>query len=330
MSRYLIEKGYSVSGIDLGYFEHGVMHPISDPTKAQKNAALISKEDLKGFDAVIQLAGISNDPIDKIDPQIFYQTCIDYTLKIASMCRDLGIKFIFPSSCSVYGESTERIDEESLVSPKTHYSRSKILIEEGLKKLSGTDFSPIALRLATVFGFSPRIRFDVVINMLAGMAIAKQKIILNSNGQAWRPHLFIDDACLAFEKCLQWDYKEPDLMILNVGRNDNNWKIIDVARCISEEVENIPVTFLSSEVDEGNGLIIDRKINDGVDVRNYQVSFDKIENTLPNFRCEVSVKDGIIDLLEKLETYKLNEIKFSQREFYRLQQMEFLSSIGRL
>lgn len=326
---YLTNIGYDVSGIDIGYFEHGVVHPINDYTIAKKGAQFITKNELRGFDAVIQLAGISNDPVDKLDPDLFYKTCVTYTAQIASYCRDLGIKFIFPSSCSVYGISEDNLDETSAVDPKTHYSKSKIDIEKELQLLSGPDFSPFALRLATVFGPSPRIRFDVVINMLSGMAAAKDQIILNSNGQAWRPHLFIEDACHAMERCLQWDYNEPELMILNVGRNDNNWKIIDVAQYLSKQFTNVPVSFLQQS-DAQDSLISDRKITDGIDVRNYQVAFDKIHKILPGFECKNSVPQGIEKLISWLKDYQINEAKFSQREFYRLQQMEFLHAIDAL
>lgn len=326
---YLDELGYDVSGIDVGYFANGVMHPINDFTIQKKNAHLITKNDINGFDAVIQLAGISNDPVNTLDPDLFYKTCVDYTIEIAKFCRELGIKFIFPSSCSVYGVSVDNLDETSEVAPKTHYSQSKIDIENGLKRLSGNDFSPIALRLATVFGPSPRIRFDVVINMLTGMAVSKNQITLNSNGQAWRPHLYIDDVCHAMERCLSWDYATPELMVMNVGRNDNNWKIIDVAQYLSDQFTDVPVSFLDKSAKD-SALIADRKISDGVDVRNYQVSFDKIHSTLPGFSCKTSVGEGINKLIEWLKQYQLDVAKFSQRDFYRLQQMEFLNTIGAL
>jgi nucleoside-diphosphate-sugar epimerase len=152
------------------------------------------------------------------------------------MCKKLGIRYIFPSSCSLYGIGEVALDEESPTNPQTPYSLNKLQIEQDLAALADKTFSPIALRLATVFGISPRIRFDVVINMLCGMAVAQKQVVLNSDGQAWRPHLEIQDACEAFRCCIEWNYQDGKLMVLNVGRNDNNWKILDVARLIKSKV----------------------------------------------------------------------------------------------
>ena len=320
---YLAAVGYEVGGIDLGYFQSGQIHPCDDHTISKKSAADITTEDIRGFDVVIQLAGLSNDPIGTFDPEKFYQPTVEYTLKIAAICRDLGARFIFPSSCSVYGFSEKLLNEQSQVNPKTFYSQNKIDIENGLQELSSSQFSPIALRFATIFGPSPRIRFDVVINMLVGMATSKNEIVLNSNGLAWRPHLYIDDACSAIRSCIDWDYNGPDLMTLNVGRDDNNWQILAVAKYISERFGHIPIRFLSPDTKKDD-LVVDRKITDGVDKRNYQVSFAKIESTLPSFRCQTSVKEGINELILWFEKYEIDLTKFSQREFYRLQQMEFL------
>jgi len=227
----------------------------------------------------------------------------------------------------------DALDEEGVVSPQTPYSLNKIQIETDLAEISDKDFSPIALRLATVFGFSPRIRFDVVINMLCGMAITDKKVVLNSNGQAWRPHLYIDDVCEAFRCCIEWNYNDGKLMILNVGRNDNNLKILDVAKIIQQSVPGCTLSFLGqgeNADDEQTDLIKDRKINDGVDKRNYRVAFDKIHATLPGFEAKWTVEVGIHQLLKDLGDAKLTKSLFTQRDFYRLQQIEHLFKSGKL
>ena len=173
-------------------------------------------------------------------------------------------------------------------------------IEQGLNEIADASFSPIALRLATVFGSSPRIRFDVVINMLCGMAIAKKKVVLNSDGQAWRPHLYIEDVCEAFRCCIEWDYNEGRLMTLNVGHEDNNCKILDVARIIQSKVKGCEMNFLGqSDVEDIDDLVKDRKIKDGEDKRTYRVSFDRIHKTLPGFKMLLAPLSTLLTLLKK-------------------------------
>jgi nucleoside-diphosphate-sugar epimerase len=272
---------------------------------------------------LILLAGISNDPFGNLTTELIYDPTRKYAKRIASICKRNKIKFIFPSSCSVYGLGADyAIDETGPTTPQTPYSLNKLQIEEDLKQLSDNSFSPIALRLATVYGMSPRIRFDLVINMLCGMAIAEKKIKLNSNGLAWRPHLYIEDVCEAFRCCIEWGYNGGELMILNVGHEMNNKRIIDVAGIISE-LTNLDVEFLHSNQDETD-LFKDSKINNGVDNRNYQVNFDKIAKTLPGFKINWSVENGIEQLMKDLSFSKLCSQKFKTRNFYRLQQLTYL------
>ena len=183
------------------------------------------------------------------------------------------------------------MNEDGPANPQTGYSLNKLQIEQGLAELAGPNFSPIALRLATVFGCSPRIRFDVVINMLSGMAVSQGKVILNSNGQAWRPHLYIEDVCEAFRCCVEWDYDGEELLVLNVGRNDNNWRIIDIAKKIQQEIDGCKLEFLSQKSTEQDELVKDRKIQDGVDKRTYQVNFDRIHQHYQAFMLSGVLKE---------------------------------------
>lgn len=332
MTDYFQQYGYQCTGADMGFFAEGFLTEPKPVTMLAKEARTISETDIDGYDVVIQLAGISNDPFGNLRPELIYDPTREYALRIAKICKKLGVRYIFPSSCSVYGlGGNGLLDETGPISPQTGYSLNKIQIEEDLASISDKDFSPIALRLATVFGFSPRIRFDVVINMLCGMAVSEKRVILNSNGEAWRPHLYIDDVCEAFRCCVEWDYNAGNLMILNVGRNDNNLRILDVARLIQNLEPGCSLSFLGQGDDTTvDDLVKDRKINDGVDKRNYQVSFDKITKVLPGFQAKWSVAAGIEQLLKDLHDSGLDKPKFKQREFYRLQQIEFLFNGGRL
>ena len=325
LTDYLQEKGYDCTGADIGFFKYGVFYYPKTVRFLNKSAYEITKNDLKGQDVVIQLAGISNDPFSNLDPNSIYDPTRDYSRQIAIFCKELGVRYIFPSSCSVYGIGEEHLDEDGPTKPQTAYSLNKLQIEEDLTLLSDKDFSPIALRLATVFGNSPRIRFDVVVNMLCGMAVSQKKIILNSNGKSWRPHLYIDDVCEAFRCCIDWDYDEGKLMIMNLGRNDNNWRIIDVARLIQQEVKGCELEFINQKTNNKiDDLVIDRKTQDGVDKRTYRVNFDRIERLLPNFEAKWDVKSGVRQLIKDLKSLFLDEVKFKQRDFYRLQQIEYL------
>ena len=322
---YLFECGYECAGSDLGYFQYGVLYNPKVIRNLGKSAEHITPNDIKNYHVVIQLAGISNDPFGELNPKKIYDPTRKYALKIAEACKKMGVRYIFPSSCSVYGIGGTILDEDGPVNPQTPYSLNKVQIEEGLGEIADKNFSPIALRLATVFGCSPRIRFDVVINMLCGMAVAEKKLLLNSNGEAWRPHLHIEDVCEAFKCCIEWDYNGGKLLKLNVGRNDNNWKIIDIARYIQSEIKDCKLECLKQKGNKTEyELIKDRKIQDGVDKRTYQVNFDRIHRKLPNFQAKWDVKSGIKQLLSELKKWKLDNVKYKQREFYRLQQIEHL------
>jgi nucleoside-diphosphate-sugar epimerase len=324
LTNYLQEYGYQCVGADVGFFRYGVLYPPKDVSMINKEARTLTEKDIESFDVVLLLAGISNDPFGNLSSEAIYDPTREYAVRIAKMCKKLGVRYIFPSSCSVYGIGDKLSDEDSPTNPQTPYSLNKVQIEADLTEIADSSFSPIALRLATVFGASPRMRFDVVINMLCGMAVAQKKVVLNSDGQAWRPHLHIDDVCEAFRCCIEWDYNEGRLMIFNVGQNDNNWKILDLAKLIQAKVQGCELKFLGKTEEDADDLVKDRKIQDGVDKRTYQVSFDRIHEILPGYQTRWNVEAGVEKLLEELERWKLNETKFKQRDFYRLQQIEHL------
>jgi nucleoside-diphosphate-sugar epimerase len=325
LSDYLFANGYDCTGLDTGFFQYGVLYRPKKLDMLEKDARTISEHDLEGYDVVVQLAAVANDPFENLPIEAIYDPVRKYTIDIARLCKKLGVRYLFPSSCAVYGIGQGELDEDGPTNPQSPYSINKLQVEQDLTRLADASFSPIALRLATVFGTSPRIRFDVVINMLCGMAVTQREVVLNSDGQAWRPHLDIEDACEAFRCCIDWDYDGGSLLVLNVGRNDNNWKIIDLARLIQLKVDGCELRYLNASSDDGaNDLVKDRNILDGVDKRTYQVRFDRIAETLPGFVAQWDVARGIDRLLSELKLWCLNEGKFKQRDFYRLQQMEFL------
>ena len=332
LTGYLNENGYDVVGFDTGFFKDQLLYQPMATETLLRDARTITEDDLKNIDVVVHLAGISNDPVGKLDAAMVYDPTRVYTSKIAKICKKIGVKFIFASSCSVYGlGEDELLTESSPTYPQTFYSLNKLQIEGDLQSISDKDFSPIALRFSTVFGPSSRIRFDVVINMLAGMAVTDQKIVLNSNGLSWRPNLHILDACNAIRCAIEIDYHKEELLILNVGSDENNLQVLEIAKTIQKLSPSCELKFLSDspELDK-EGLIKDRKIKDGSDTRTYKVSFDKIKKELPNFKCEWNIDRGVKNLIEIFEKLELSSSLFKARGFYRLQQLEYLHNSGYL
>jgi nucleoside-diphosphate-sugar epimerase len=323
----LTESGYQCVGYDSGFFKDSILYPPTPAETIFLDAREINESHLKNIDAVVHLAGISNDPMGKLDAARIYEPTRVYALRLAKLCKSLGVKFIFASSCSIYGlGGDELLTEASETHPQTHYSLNKRQIEEDLRSISDKNFSPIALRFATVFGSSPRIRFDVVVNMLVGMAVADKKIVLNSDGRSWRPNLHILDMCQAVQRIIEVDYEGGDLLVLNVGSDENNLQVIDIAKIIQGEISDCELKFLSQDPDlDKEGLIRDRKVKDGGgDKRTYKVSFAKIKKELPSFKCEWSVVRGVQEMAELFKKLNFNSEMFKRRGFYRLQQLEYL------
>jgi nucleoside-diphosphate-sugar epimerase len=321
---------YQIKGYDIGFFKECNLYYNKEYEDliSFKDAKDINLKDIENCDVLIHLAGISNDPLNKLTSENVYDPTRHYTLEIANKCKSLNKRFIFASSCSDYGAAmTEKfLTEESETNPQTGYSLNKLVIEKDLEKIADKNFFPICLRFATIFGVSSRIRFDVVINMLVAMAITKGEIRLNSNGEAWRPNLFIEDACASILHFIEYKKKKSDnkILIVNIGRNDNNLKIIDIANIIKSLVKGSNINFLENTRQTlGTNLFSDRKIKDGKDSRTYKVSFDKSEKQF-GFRCKFSVKTGIVRMIKDLKQIKFDYEKFKFIGFYRLQYLESL------
>lgn len=333
LTKSLTESGFDCIGYDTGFFKDCLLYPPPATETVFRDARDITEADLKNIDVVVHLAGISNDPMGKMDASRVYDPTRVYSLNIAKLCKKLGVRFIFASSCSVYGlGEDELLTELSPTHPQTYYSLNKLQIEEDLRSISDKDFSPVALRLATVFGSSPRLRFDVVVNMLTGMALADGTIVLNSDGKSWRPNLHILDVCQAIRRAIELGYRGGELLVLNVGADENNLQVIQIANIIQRVVPGCELKFLAEnpELDK-EGLIRDRKIKqEGGDTRTYKVSFDKIRKTLPGFKCEWSVEQGVRDMAALFKELFFNKEAFKRRGFYRLQELEYLYENGYL
>jgi nucleoside-diphosphate-sugar epimerase len=323
LSDFLLSKNYYCEGIDTGYFKNNkITNPLKIKTK-KKSASQVKKNDIRGFDVVLMLAAFSNDPVGELSAKTFYKPTVSYTVNIAKICKSLGVRFIFPSSCSVYGYGKQTFTEKSGLKPLTHYSKNKVEIEKKLLKISSKNFRPIILRLATVFGLSPRMRFDIVINMFAGMAITNKKIILNSNGLAWRPHVHIDDVCMIFEKFINIDLNKNMKFIFNVGSNINNCRIVDLLKFLKKNIKDLSINFLHKSPLEKNDLFKDKKISHlGMDKRSYIVSFNKLNLLIPNLKFKYDLEIGISKLIRDLKKSKLKKNIFESYKFYRMQALK--------
>ena len=216
------------------------------------------------------------------------------------------------------------LDEDSNVNPQTGYSLNKYQIEKDLEDLADKNFSPVALRFATVFGPSPRLRLDIVINMLTAMAFVNKNITLNSDGKSWRPNLHINDLCKSIYLTIKTDINNGKLTVLNVGQEANNMRIIDIAHIIQNIIPDTKLSFLQKDPNlDKHGLIRDRKIS-GKDNRTYKVNFSRIEKVLPGFKCDFSIHDGVLDLVNWYKKEKINDKHINSKHFYRLQHLETL------
>jgi nucleoside-diphosphate-sugar epimerase len=316
-------KNYEITGVDINFFKNCfIIKPFKIKVK-ERSASLLTKNDLKNYDVVIHLAAFSNDPVGNINPKIFYDKTFLYTCKIARYCKSLGIKFIFPSSCSVYGFGKKKVfNERSNPNPLTLYSKNKLLIERKLIKMADRSFNPIILRLATVFGPSSRIRFDLVTNMFVGMALVYKKILLNSDGLSWRPHVFIKDVCIVLKYFIDYDLSKnrKKYLLYNIGDNKNNYQTLKIVKIISTKIKKVKFDFaINKKKDYYKDIFLDKKIINGHDKRSYIVSFNKIRKEHKNLNNFTTLKVGILELIKFLQKVKLGSKKFENKKFYRLQ-----------
>ena len=272
----------------------------------------LSIYDLEKYDVVICLSGLSNNPVNKKNERKIYNIPKIYTGEIADKISKIGNKLIFPSSCSVYGYNRSICNENTKVNPITHYSTNKYETEKILRKKK---LNCIILRPATVFGISPSIRFDLVINMLIGMSIVNKKILLNSDGQAQRPFVYIDDLCKIFEKSIF--YNNESFSLFNAGNNYFNFSIIDVAKKISK-ISNQEILFSENL----KKIHRDDLIKNSKDERSYNVSFNHAAKEL-NLKYKNNFNYCLKETYDQIyETLKKNN--FNSKNFYRLNKIKYL------
>jgi nucleoside-diphosphate-sugar epimerase len=276
----------------------------------------VTSDHLRGFDAIVHLAGISNDPVGDLNPQCTYDINHLASVRLARMAKEAGVtRFLFSSSCSLYGSAGDGyVDEGAAFNPVTPYGESKILVEQDVSKLAGDDFSPTYLRNATVYGVSPRLRTDLVVNNLTGFAFLQGEVLLMSDGTPWRPLVHVQDVCRAFLACLEAPREVIHNQAFNVGHTSENYQIRQVAEIVKEVVPGSRVAF-------GEGA--------GADVRNYRVDCSKLARAFPDAVPQWTVRRGVEELYEAYQRYGLTADAFSKR-YVRIAHIKRLVGEGRL
>lgn len=312
----LAQAGHEVTGLDTGFFREAAFAADAGapPRTIRKDIRQVAPDDLRGFDAVAHLAELSNDPMGQLKPELTRAINHRGSLSLARAAKAAGVRrFIYSSSCSVYGvATTEEVAEESPANPQTVYAECKILMEEELKLMADDAFAPVLLRNATAYGASPRMRFDLVLNNLAGFAWTEREIRLQSDGTPWRPLVHIRDIAQAFRLALEAPAEAVRGAVLNVGDNAQNYQVRDIAGIVRETFGDCPVTFAGG----------------GADSRSYRVRFDRIRRVLPEFRCEWDARRGARELRGIFERSGFDRDGFASRHFTRLKQLQHLMSTG--
>ncbi|BAY34022.1 NAD-dependent epimerase/dehydratase [Nostoc carneum NIES-2107] len=308
----LMERGHEVLGVDTGFYKAGWLFNGTDVTAKTLNKDIrnITLKDLQDIDAIVHMAELSNDPTGQLSPTITYDINHHGSVRLAKLAKEAGIRrFVYMSSCSVYGVATEGdVTEESPVNPQTAYAECKTLVERDVMQLADDDFSPTFMRNATAFGASPRMRFDIVLNNLAGLAWTSKEIKMTSDGTPWRPLVHALDICKAIVCVLEAPRDIVHRQIFNVGDTANNYRVREIAEIIAD-------VFTGCQLSFGDN---------GADNRSYRVSFEKINTMLPGFKCDWNAQLGAEQLFKLFSQIDMTEDTFLFRGFTRLKQLEYL------
>jgi nucleoside-diphosphate-sugar epimerase len=315
----LLEAKHEIIGLDTDFFagcdfNGGLVHVPA----IHKDLRDVLAADLKGFDAVIHLAALSNDPLSDLNPECTYEINHCASVRLAELAKTAGVpRFLFSSSCSLYGLSAgaDFLAEDAAFNPVTPYGESKVLVEKDVSRLADDKFSPTFLRNSTAYGVSPRLRADLVVNNLVGFAYTTGEVLIASDGTPWRPLVHVEDICRAFLAILDTPRELVHNQAFNVGRTEENYQIRDVASMVQEIVPGSRVKYA-----EGGGP----------DLRCYRVNCDKIARILPKFRPQWTVRRGIEQLYNAYKEHGLTLEEFIGARYVRIKHLRSLLSSSRL
>lgn len=310
-------SGHDVVGLDSGLFDGCEFDDPPTSENIRADVRDVVRDQLDGFDAVIHLAGISNDPLGDLNPDCTYAINHRASVRLAEEAKAAGVpRFLHSSSCSLYGaHGDDYIDESADFNPVTPYGESKVLVEQDVTKLASDDFHPTYLRNSTAFGLSPRLRGDLVVNNLTGYAMTKGEVFMKSDGTPWRPLVHIRDISKAFIAVLHAPVEKIHNEAFNVGDTKENYRISEVAEIVADVVPNSRITLAESA---------------GPDKRNYRVNCDKILAVLPESKPEWTVRRGVEELYEAYKAHGLTLEEFESSRYLRIKHVHGLQESGKL
>ncbi|MEM0962876.1 MAG: SDR family oxidoreductase [Bacteroidota bacterium] len=314
----LRSAGHEVVGLDASWFAACVFGRQPALIEARRlDVRDVTPDALDGFDAVVHLANLSNDPLGNLSPGLTEAINTEGSVRLAQLARESGVgRFVFASSCSLYGAAgQDAVTEEALFNPVTPYGKAKVDAEAGILPLASDGFSPVFLRNATVYGVSPRLRFDLVVNNLTAWAVSTGAIRMLSDGTPWRPLVHVEDVSRAVLAAVEAPREAVHGQAFNVGRDGENYQIRDVASIVGEEVPDCEVTFADGA---------------SPDVRSYRVSFAKIAERLPRWRPTWTVRDGVRQVRDALTGVDLPPQVFEGPAYSRIAHLQSLLDGGDL
>jgi nucleoside-diphosphate-sugar epimerase len=319
MVPFLREVGCEVEGLDVGLYEGCDLGPAPDDVSGRlpRDIRDVQPGDVAGYDAVICLAALSNDPLGDLSPAATYSINLDGTLNLARAAKQASVeRFLFASSCSLYGAAgSAAVAEDAELFPVTPYGEAKVVAERELSALADDSFSPTYLRNATAYGASPRLRLDIVVNNLTAVAMTTGQVRLESDGSPWRPLVHIEDISRAFLAVLEAPRDVVHDQAFNVGRQEDNVQVRDIAEMVREAVPGSTVSLASGA---------------GPDLRNYQVDFSKLNETFPALKLCWAVRDGVDEMARAYAKYGLTYEDFTSTRFVRLRRIRELLAAGLL
>jgi nucleoside-diphosphate-sugar epimerase len=314
----LLERaGHEVAGLDSCLYEGCAIGPEEGFPGLRLDIRDATVAHFDGYDAVIHLAAISNDPLGDYRPETTYDINQHAALHVAELSKRAGVqRFLFSSSCSLYGAAGDDfLDETADWNPVTPYGRSKLLAEQDLRRLADDDFSPTYLRSSTAYGLSRRLRGDLVVNNLAGLAFTTGQVLIMSDGTPWRPLVHIEDISRAFLAVLEAPRELVHDEAFNVGRTEENYRVREVADIVADVIPGSEVTYAA---------------NAGPDKRCYRVDCSKIAETLPSFDPQWTVRRGVEELYGAFLAAQLDEEAFTSSRYLRIKRVKELQEAGRL